>query len=218
MSVRTTHEKLSNSIYFVTFTCYKWLPLIETTKAYDTIYKWFDVLHEKNIGVTGYVIMPNHVHVLLYFPEMQKSLNSVISNAKRFMAYEIIKRLELAGNNNLLDLLCAGVNNQERKKGQLHKVFEDSFDAKECSSKEFTYQKLNYIHFNPVRGKWNLIPDYTMYEHSSASLYENGVKKYENLVHIDNLLVIPGSAGIIIRLKLPLARPRADLMVCRISS
>ena len=38
--------------------------------------------------------MPNHVHALLYFPEMSKSLNTVIGNAKRFLAYEIIKQLE----------------------------------------------------------------------------------------------------------------------------
>jgi len=35
--------------------------------------------------------MPNHVHALLYVPEMKKSLNIIIGNAKRFMAYEIIK-------------------------------------------------------------------------------------------------------------------------------
>ena len=29
--------------------------------------------------------MPNHVHVLIHFPEMPKSLNTVIDNAKRFM-------------------------------------------------------------------------------------------------------------------------------------
>jgi hypothetical protein len=46
--------------------------------------------------------MPNHVHALLYFPQMPKSLNTVIGNAKRFMAYEIIKRLEEEKENKLL--------------------------------------------------------------------------------------------------------------------
>ena len=64
----------------------------------------------------------------------------------------MIRRLEVAKENELLDTLHAAVNKRERKKGQIHKVFEDSFEAKECYSKEFIYQKLNYIHNNPVSG------------------------------------------------------------------
>ena len=143
MPVRTLHDQLSNSIYFVTFTCFKWLPLFERSNAYDTIYKWFDFLHQKKINVIGYVIMPNHLHVMLHFPLMLKSLNNVVSNCKRFIAYEIIKRLAAKRENELLDSLHAGVSKRERKKGQLHKVFEDSFEAKECFTTEFIFQKLS---------------------------------------------------------------------------
>ena len=33
---------------------------------------------------------------------------------------------------------------------------------------------LDYIHHNPVRGKWNLVDDFAEYEHSSAGYYELG--------------------------------------------
>jgi REP element-mobilizing transposase RayT len=147
------------------------------------------------ISVTGYVIMPNHLHALLYFPQMPKSLNSVIGNAKRFLAYEIIKRLEEKRANNLLDILHAAVKKRESKKGQIHKVFEDSFDAKECYSREFILQKLDYMHHNPVSKRWQLVNDFTDYEYSSASFYEKGIKRYEKLVHINDALndAIPGS-------------------------
>ena len=79
---------------YCTFTCYKWLHLFEIVNGYDMVYKWFDVLKKKNQHVIGFVIMPNHLHVLLYFPKPGYSLNKIIVNAKRFMAYEIIKRLE----------------------------------------------------------------------------------------------------------------------------
>jgi len=139
--------------------------------------------------------MPNHVHALLYFPEMPKSLNTVIGNAKRFLAYEIIKRLEKKKAIVLLDILHAGVKKRERKKGQIHKVFEDSFDAKECHSTEFILQKLEYIHRNPVSKKWQLVNDFADYEYSSAPFYEKGIKKYKNLLHINDALnnLIPGS-------------------------
>jgi len=138
--------------------------------------------------------MPNHVHVLLYFPQMPKSLNTVIGNSKRFMAYEIIKRLEEKKETKLLDLLHSGVKKREAKKGQIHKVFEESFDAKECYSEEFIFQKLSYIHHNPVSKKWNPVTDFTDYAYSSASLYERGIKNYENLVHINDAFAskLPG--------------------------
>jgi REP element-mobilizing transposase RayT len=94
------HDQNQNSFYFITFTCYKWLHLFKEANTYDTVYKWFHHLYNNRIYVTGYVIMPNHVHVLLYFPQMPGSLNSIVGNAKRFMAYEIIKRLEEKKENN----------------------------------------------------------------------------------------------------------------------
>ena len=64
----------------------EWRNLFSITNTYDAVYKWFDFLYENKHRVIGYVIMPNHVHALIYFPEMKKSLNTIIGNAKRFMA------------------------------------------------------------------------------------------------------------------------------------
>jgi hypothetical protein len=50
-------------------------------------------------------------------------------------------------------------------------VFKDSFDAKAIITQRFLLQKINYIHNNPVSGKWMLAKDFE-YEHSSASFYE----------------------------------------------
>ena len=96
------------------------------------------------------------------------------------MAYEIIKRSEQANEQDTLNYLASAVTEREKKKGQLHKVFTDSFDAKGIFNEKFFYQKLKYIHRNPVSGKWKLVIDYTDYEHSSASFYEAGVvRQYE---------------------------------------
>ena len=38
--------------------------------------------------------MPNHVHAMISFSKTEKSINRIIGDGKRFMAYEIIKRLE----------------------------------------------------------------------------------------------------------------------------
>ena len=165
-------------MYFCTFTCYEWIPLIEITNSYDQVYNWFNLLRKENIETVAYVIMPNHLHNILYFPEANFDLNNIIGNAKRFMAYEIINRLEQNYETHMLQHLKAGVTAREKKKGQLHKVFKDSFDAKAIYSEKFLMQKLNYIHNNPVSGKWNLAKDFVSYEHSSASFYEENIVRH----------------------------------------
>ena len=118
MPVRFRHDQLANSVYCITFSCYKWKHLFSISQAYDAVYKWFDKLYEKNINVFSYVITPKHVHVILHFPTMPKSLNSVIGNAKRFMAYEIINGLEKNREFLLLEELQSAVSKRKRTKGQ----------------------------------------------------------------------------------------------------
>ena len=150
------------------------MSLIEITNSYDIVYNWFNILKQDEIEVVAFVIMPNHLHCILYFPQANFDLNKIISNGKRFMAYEIINRLEKANQTGLLSQLSNAVTLNEQKKGQLHRAFENSFDAKAIFSDKFLLQKLNYIHHNPDSGKWNLVKDFTLYEHSSASFYEEG--------------------------------------------
>ncbi len=56
-------------------------------------------------------------------------------------------------------------------KGQKHKVFEDSFDARTMYNSKFLLQKINYIHLNFGRGKWNLAEHWEDYAYSSARFY-----------------------------------------------
>lgn len=77
-------------MYFCTFTCYEWMHLFELTNSYGLVYDWFDILKKDKIEVVGYVIMPNHVHSILYFPEAGFDLNKILANGKRFMAYLIV--------------------------------------------------------------------------------------------------------------------------------
>jgi putative transposase len=130
-------------------------------------------LKEKhNADIIAYVIMPNNLHAIIHFNSVPFNLNSIISNGKLFIAYEIINWLEKAGNKNLLDKLHQQLTEREKKKVQLHKVFKNSFDAKAIISQSFLLQKINYIHNNPVSGKWMLAKDFVQYKHSSASLFE----------------------------------------------
>jgi len=171
MAIRTQHQVTENT-WFITFTCFNWISLFEITQSYDLVYNWLKLIDNKyNIKTLGFVIMPNHVHLLLYLPDQRVNLNSMISNAKRFMAYELVKRLQEQENYVLLNILDSACSERERAKGQLHKAFAPSFDAKPIYTYDFLHQKLNYIHNNPLNGKWNLCKEFTDYPHSSAAFY-----------------------------------------------
>ncbi len=150
------------------------MPLFEVTRLSDFIYKWFERLDMLGIKILAFVIMPNHIHLLIYFPDCKYNLNRYISEGKRFMAYEVIKRLKLRKEVKILNLLMDNVSKTQRSLGQIHRVFERSFDAKICYTRRFTEQKLNYIHSNPVSGKWNLVDDFAKFKHSSAGYYVLG--------------------------------------------
>jgi REP element-mobilizing transposase RayT len=183
MAIRTNHQITENT-WFLTFTCFNWIPLFEITSSYDLIYNWLKLIGEKyQIKTLAFVIMPNHVHLLLYLSDETVNLNTIIGNAKRFMAYELIKRLQQQGQHHLLNTLSLACSEKEKAKGQLHKVFEPSFDAKPVFTDAFLYQKLDYIHHNPVSGKWNLADDFTAYPHSSAAFYHlNNTHLFVNII------------------------------------
>jgi hypothetical protein len=51
-------------------------------------------------------------------------------------------------------------------------------------------QKLDYIHHNPVSGKWNLVEDFTRYPHSSAAFYKLGVIGEVKITHYKDLFKV----------------------------
>ncbi len=182
MSTRKVQSEF-DTFYFVTFTCFRWISLFEIVDLYSYIYKCFEILTSERIFNTGYVIMPNHLHLIVYTQNEKNTINDIIAETKRFMAYEIVKKLKIAGRNDLLKLLYDTVNPSERLKGKIHNVFQPSADIKRIVTEKFIIQKLNYIHRNPVSEKWKLVENYLDYIHSSARFYELGEKGLYNVMH-----------------------------------
>jgi putative transposase len=48
MSIRTEHK--DHLCWFITFTCYDWLPLFNVTDSYDLVYNWFNHLKENQLN------------------------------------------------------------------------------------------------------------------------------------------------------------------------
>ena len=152
---------------------FQWLPLIEKSNSYKYIDRWFQYLNENLCKILGFVIMPNHFHGIFYVESKCKyTLNTIVSNGKRFWAYEMVRNLEEKNQYGLLEYLSNSTSKKEKTKGKKHQLFRPSFDSKICYNKNILEQKLDYIHHNPVSGKWNLVDDYRNFKYSTAGFYE----------------------------------------------
>ena len=148
--------------------------MFKLSDSYSAVYKWFDYLKMNGHYIIGYIIMPNHVHAIIAFNETEKSINSIISNGKRFIAYAVVDNLKQQQQHPVLTQLQSMVNNTQKKANKKHEVFESSFDWKEFRALSFIQQKLDYIHMNACKGENPLVESPEKYVHSSAKLYITG--------------------------------------------
>jgi REP element-mobilizing transposase RayT len=168
---------IPNQTYFITFTILGWKKIFINKQMISLVYKWFDYSKDKyGNKIEGYVIMPNHIHVLMKISSQSPKLAILIMNAKRFMAYEIVKYLEKTGNLKFLDYFSIYARRQDHAR---YKLFTDGYDSQIIQSLKFFLQKLNYIHKNPCQEKWQLAKTPEEYKYSSASNYTYGNGLYE---------------------------------------
>jgi len=91
------------------------LHLFSLTNLYDVIYKWFNILINKGNELEVFVSMPNHLHLLIYVNE-NENINKLLANGKRFLAYEIVKRLALQKQHAILEQLQLAVTAKEKER------------------------------------------------------------------------------------------------------
>ncbi|MFH0856357.1 MAG: transposase [bacterium] len=163
---------ISNQTYFITFTILGWKNIFTNDKYRNLVYKWFDYMRDRyDNKIYGYVIMPNHIHLLVHITDKSPKISVLIQNAKRFLAYQIINFLEEEEN---LELLNYFKKYARVKDGAKHKVFEDKYDSLLIQGDKIFIEKLNYIHNNPCSKKWMLADNIANYKYSSAANYISG--------------------------------------------
>lgn len=163
-------------IQFFTATCIKWLPLLKSHTAKQIILDSLSFLVEKKrIGLYGFVIMPNHIHLIWKIDDNQESVN-VQRDFLKYTGQQI--RFHLKANDPQLLSQCE-VNLKDRR----YQFWKRNSLSVDLWSREVVEQKLDYLHANPVSGKWSLVKDFTDYEYSSAAFYEKNENTFPFLAH-----------------------------------
>jgi putative transposase len=115
----------------------------------------------------GFVIMPNHIHLLVRFLDPFK-LSGVMRDFKKYTAKQIIRNCLAENNKELLESFEKAARSSWKQK---YKVWEEGFDAREVFSLDFLVQKFDYIHHNPCQPYWGLVEKPEDYKWSSACFY-----------------------------------------------
>jgi putative transposase len=167
-----------NKIYYWTATIHEWLPLLETDFNKQIIIDSLKFLSDrKMITVYGFVIMPTHIH-LVWRQNCLNGKETPKGSLLKHSAHLYLKQLKLNGTAGLYEV------NLANKK---HEIWKRDSLGIEIFSSEFAKQKMDYMHFNPVKGKWKLSKDDLDYHFSSSRFYETGVDEFGFLENIFQL-------------------------------
>ena len=165
----------TNKIYFFTATIHKWLPLLAQENNQQLIINYLKKLCDDGLlTVYAFVLMPNHVHIIW----QQNKLNGKETPQGSFLKYtahQFLKKLKLSGESKMYEV------NAANKK---HELWQRDSLSIEIYSRAVAMQKLNYIHFNPVSGKWQLSKNDLDYHFSSARFYETGIDEFGFLTNL----------------------------------
>jgi len=165
-----------NYIQFFTAVCTDWLPLLKNDECKDVIIRALKYRVQTNeVGVAGFVIMPNHIHIIWRMGAETKREN-LQRDFLKITAKQIIDILQ----KNDAEMIKKITVNLKDRKLQVWKRNSMSIDL---YNEKFLLQKINYIHKNPCHPKWELAAHPCDYLYSSAKFYHNGENSFDILQH-----------------------------------
>ena len=158
-------------IFFWTATINNWQNLLLNDAYKKVIVDSLDYLVKAGkIDVFAFVIMPNHIHLIWRIKEMNGKETPQGSFLK-FTAHEFKKMLKKE-NAGMLNSYAVTAANKKYEFWQ-----RDSL-AIHLYNQEIAYQKLDYIHYNPLAGNWLLVNDPCDYTFSTAKFYMLGTREF----------------------------------------
>ncbi|MFB0498600.1 putative transposase [Mucilaginibacter sp. OAE612] len=154
---------MHQGIEFFTATCLNWQPLLDPDNHKEIVIDSLSFLVKNNrIWLYGYVIMPNHVHIL--WCKQPDWLNkNVQQHFSKFTAQQL--KFSLINTSQSLDNYKSTQNDRE------YQFWERRPYKATMYNRTVLEQKLDYIHNNPVKAGLCQLPE--NYLHSSASYYIN---------------------------------------------
>jgi putative transposase len=159
------------AVHFVTFTTIYWLDIF-IRQDYKDIF--MDSLRycqqHKGLELYAYCIMSNHVHMIIARRGKQE-LQDIIRDIKKFTASQIIRAIKDNRQESRRDLLMWLFEKEGafNKDNEYYQFWQKHSHPIQLDTEEKLYQRMDYIHFNPVEAGIVSQPEHYLY--SSAGAY-----------------------------------------------
>jgi len=159
------------AIYYLTSTIVGWIDIFSRKVYRDIVIDSFKYcIRHKGLHLHAYVIMSNHVHLIVSVDE-GFTISDFVRDFKKYTAKQILDDML---NNNTESrrqwmLHQFGYYASRHARNEKYQVWDHDNHFIEVSSPKFTQQKIDYIHENPVRA--GLVYRAEDYVYSSASNY-----------------------------------------------
>jgi REP element-mobilizing transposase RayT len=175
-TMRSRYKYFHNtSPYFVTCTVVNWIAIFTSPVMFDIIIESLRFLRETgSLKIFSYVILENHLHMIV-------SSEDLSNNMMRFKSYTARKIIDFAeSKNNTWLLKQFKEEKKDFKNDRTYQVWQEGFHPQLIQSEEMLRQKIEYIHYNPVRRGY--IDDPSNWVYSSARNY---LKDDNSILEID---------------------------------
>jgi len=149
---------------FMTCTVVGWLPVFTRPQTVEIVLNSWRHLQEHNqFQLLGYVILENHLHVIARAPELSRAMQSF----KSYTARQILDYLDEQGARTLLNQFARL--KLSHKKDSQYQLWQEGSKPKQIRTDSVMWQKLEYVHFNPV--KRGYVDEPVHWRYSSARNY-----------------------------------------------
>ena len=156
--------------HFLTCTVVEWLPVFTRPDAVQTILdSWSHQRKNDDLRLFGYVILENHLHFVAQAPRLDKC----VTNFKSFTAARLIDLLEAHKAERLLTRLRFA--KQAHKRNRQYQFWQEGSHAEQVISESVMRQKLEYIHYNPVKRGYVDRPEHWRYSSARNYLRQPGL-------------------------------------------
>lgn len=173
--------RTSSNLYFFTATNLFWIKILEDPTHKNIVIESLRFLCEDNrVKVLGFVIMPNHIHLIWHILSPHNR-SDVQRDFMKFTAQQIKFNLIKMDSPLLNDILV-------RDRDRMYQIWERNPLQFELYNTETLIQKLNYIHNNPVQEKWMLAASPEEYYFSSAKFYATGLDDFGFITHFSEVM------------------------------
>jgi len=159
----------SDLVYFLTFTVVGWIDIFTRKELSDILIERLKIAREHHaVAIYAYVIMPSHIHLIAQKMD-DKLLSEWVGDFKSITAKDIIKSINkesYESRKSWLDYLFRFFA-KFSKQNSVYMFWQKTSHPIEMYSSAIFYQKLDYIHNNPVAA--NIVTDLSYYYYSSSN-------------------------------------------------